>query len=75
MCRCMRFNDLWVHLLSFVQGVGAVAPLEVRESGGGVVKVAVLWLAALVMTNLPMEVELTRAQAVAANLNTQCVAA
>lgn len=58
-----------------VQGVGAVDPLGVRVRGGGVVRVAALWLAAPVTTNLPMGVELTHAQAAAVNLNTRCAVA
>lgn len=52
-----------------------MAPLGVRVRKEGAVRVAVLWLAAPVMTNLPTGVELTRAQAAAANLNTRCVVA
>lgn len=74
-CGCMHFNDFWFLLPPCVQGVGAVDPLGVRVRGGGVVRVAALWLAAPVMTNLPMGVELTHAQAAAVNLNTRCAVA
>lgn len=72
---CVHFNDYLFLLPPCLQGVGAVAPLGVRVRGGGVVRVAALLLAAPVTTNLPTGVELTRAQAAAANLNTQCVVA
>lgn len=52
-----------------------MAPLGVRVKRGGAVRVAALWLAAPVMTNLQTGVELIRAQAAAVNLNTRCVVA